>query len=89
MNRPLIVRDGAANVVLVAMPARAQAPLVVGSVRDQHGVAVAGAVVAGVEASKRLSVRRPTRPGPSRSTEAGVVSVRITCRYCGPERSSR
>ncbi len=68
--------------ILVAAPARAQAPLVVGSVRDQHGAAIVGAVVTG----ETLPGARTTTTTDASGTFAlhanGIVSVLITCRYC-------
>ncbi len=67
---------------LLAAPARAQTPLVVGSVRDQHGAPVAGATVVG---------RTPSGAGPAATTDAagtfalhgsGITSISINCRYC-------
>lgn len=82
MNRTL---DGAAALLLVmlaAAPARAQAPLVVGSVRDQHGAAIVGAIVTG----QTLEGARPTATTDAAGTFAlhasGVVAVLVTCRYC-------
>ena len=82
MNRTL---EGAAALLLcllAGVPARAQTPLVVGSVRDQRGAAIVGALVA---------VQTPLGPGPSATTDtagtfalhaANVSAVLVTCRYC-------
>lgn len=68
--------------VLAGRPALGQTPLVVGSVRDQHGSAVAGARVMG---------QTPDGSGPATTTDsngtfalhgAGIVSVNVSCRYC-------
>ncbi len=82
MNRTL---DGAAALLLVmlaAIPARGQVPLVVGSIRDQHGSVVAGATVTG----QTLGGERPAAISDSAGTFAlhapGIVSVVIRCRYC-------
>lgn len=82
MNRSLAALATLFLVVLAGIPAGAQTPLVVGSVRDQHGSPIAGAAVAG---------QSPTGAGPPATTDAsgtfalhgaGIVSVRVTCRYC-------
>ena len=83
MNRTL---EGAAALLLAtlaAAPALAETPLIVGSVRDQHGAVVTGARVTG-ETSGGGS-------GPSTSTDAlgtfalrgpAIAAVRVACRYC-------
>ena len=83
MNRTL---DGAAALLLAmlaAAPALGKTPLIVGSVRDQHGAVVTGARVT-AETSTGGS-------GPSTTTDAtgtfalrgaGIAAVRIACRYC-------
>ena len=81
MNRLL---DGAAAlllVALVAVPARAQTPLVVGSVRDQHG----GAVVDATVSARTLQgqVAAATNASGTFALEGdGITAIRITCRYC-------
>lgn len=82
MNRTL---DGAAALLLVmlaAVPARGEAPLVVGSVRDQHGAAIVGALVT----ARSLQGAHPTATTDAAGTFAlhagGIVAVLITCRYC-------
>ncbi|HEX3670598.1 MAG TPA: hypothetical protein VHT92_02715 [Candidatus Cybelea sp.] len=69
-------------VVLAGRPALGQTPLVVGSVRDQHGAAVAGA---------RVVARTPDGSGPAATTDSsgtfalhgtGIVSIEVSCRYC-------
>jgi hypothetical protein len=68
---------------LVAPPAAAQTPLVVGAVRDQRGVAVAGAAVVG-NRGNQAPVRTTTDVlGTFALAASGVVSVLVTCRYCG------
>ncbi len=68
--------------LLSAIPARAAEPLVVGSVRDQHGAVIAKASITG----QALGA-----PGPTTTTDAsgtfvlrgaGIVAVVVTCRYC-------
>ncbi len=70
------------SIMLAAVPARAQVPLVVGSVRDQRGAPIVGASVTG---------RTPAGAGPATTTDsvgtfalkgAGIVAVSIACRYC-------
>ena len=69
---------------LVAAPARAQAPLVVGAVRDQRGVPVAGAVVVGRQGNQTPLRTTTDRLGTFALAAPGVTSVLVTCRYCGP-----
>lgn len=68
-------------VVLVAVPAGAQTPLVVGSVRDQHGNAVVGASVSG----RSLGGPAATLTDPSGTFALqgdGITAIRVACRYC-------
>jgi hypothetical protein len=65
-----------------ASPAGAQTPLVVGSVRDQHGAAVAGAAVTGLTAAGPGSASTTDAAGTFALHGSGIGSVRITCRYC-------
>jgi hypothetical protein len=69
---------------LVAPPARAQAPLVVGAVRDQRGVPVAGAAVVGRRGAQAPLRTSTDRLGTFALAASGVVSILVTCRYCGP-----
>lgn len=83
MNRPL---DGAAAlllVVLVAVPARAQTPLVVGSVRDQRGDAVVGASVTG-RARQGQTTALTDASGTFVLQGDGIMAIRVACRYCAP-----
>ncbi|MGB8907359.1 MAG: carboxypeptidase-like regulatory domain-containing protein, partial [Candidatus Cybelea sp.] len=82
MNRTIHAAAALLLVMLVAVPARATAPLVVGSVRDQHGAVIAGATVTG---------QTPDGSNPTTTTDAsgtfalhaeGVVAVVVSCRYC-------
>ena len=81
MNRSLGGAAALLMLVLVAVPARAQAPLVVGSVRDQHGNAVVGASV-----SSRTPGGETVAVTDASGTFAlqgdGITAVRITCRFC-------
>ncbi len=70
------------SLMLVAVPARGQAPLVVGSVRDQNGAAIAGAVITGEMLGGGAQRRRPTLGGTFALHAKGIVSVLVTCRYC-------
>ncbi len=84
MNLP---HHGAAALLLamlVALPARAAAPLVVGAVRDQGGTPITGASVEG---------RRPGAPPVRATTDSagtfaldapGISTIVISCRYCAP-----
>jgi hypothetical protein len=69
---------------LVAPPARAQAPLVVGAVRDQRGVPVAGAAVVGHRGNQAPLRTTTDGLGTFALAGSGIVSVLVTCRYCGP-----
>jgi hypothetical protein len=68
--------------MLVAAPAQAQAPLVVGSVRDQHGGAIAGAAIIGVGSRGAIGTATTDASGTFALRAEGIVAVRITCRYC-------
>ena len=84
MNRPLVCATALLMTTLVAAPARAQAPLVVGAVRDQRGVPVAGAVVAGRRGNQPPLRTTTDRLGTFALAASGVLSVLVTCRYCAP-----
>lgn len=66
---------------LLFAPASAQVALVVGSVRDQHGVPIAGATVAASTAQGHTATTTD-RVGTFALRAAGVISVSISCRYC-------
>jgi hypothetical protein len=72
----------------VAAPARAQAPLVVGAVRDQRGIAIAGADVLGRRGNQAPLRTTTDASGTFALAASGVVSVLVTCRYCGPAAAS-
>ncbi len=81
MNRLL---DGAAVlllVALVAVPAGAQTPLVVGSVRDQHGSAVVGATVSARTLQGEVAASTDAS-GTFALQGDGIRAVQVTCRYC-------
>ncbi|MGA8661562.1 MAG: carboxypeptidase-like regulatory domain-containing protein [Candidatus Cybelea sp.] len=84
MNRPLMCATALLITTLVAAPARAQAPLVVGAVRDQRGVPVEGAAVVGRRGNQAPLRTTTDRLGTFALAASGVISVRVTCRYCGP-----
>jgi len=69
---------------LVARPALAQMPLVVGAVRDQRGVAVAGAAVLGNRGNQAPLRTTTDAQGTFVLAASGVGSVLVTCRYCSP-----
>jgi hypothetical protein len=82
VNRRLDGATALLVIMLVALPARGEVPLVVGSVRDQHGSAIAGATI---------TAQGPNGVGASAVTDAqgtfalhagGVASVLVSCRYC-------
>src|SRR5690348_2164629 len=66
--------------MLVAQPALGQATLITGSVRDQHGAVVEGAVATG--RAPGGSVAAKTDSAGTFALEADVSSVTITCRFC-------
>jgi hypothetical protein len=66
----------------LAVPARAQVPLVVGSVRDQQGSAIAGATVLGESPSGARTQATTDAAGTFALRGEGIASVLITCRYC-------
>ncbi len=70
------------SILLAAAPARAQTPLVVGSVRDQHGAAVDGATVVAQTAAGVGPAATTDAAGTFALHGSGIVSVRIGCRYC-------
>lgn len=83
-------RTGFFATVLVACflagePAGAQTALVVGSVRDQHGAAIAGAaVVASGRSGKRLASATTDEAGTFALAVTGVAELTVACRYCLP-----
>lgn len=70
------------SVVLAALPARGQVPLVVGSVRDQRGAPIVGALVAGRTLGGNGPATMTDSTGTFALQGAGIVSISITCRYC-------
>jgi TonB-dependent Receptor Plug Domain len=82
VNRTLDVAAALLLVMLVAVPARGQAPLVVGSVRDQHGAAIVGAIVTGQTAALPQPTTTTDAAGTFALHAAGIVSILIRCRYC-------
>lgn len=66
---------------LLFTPASAQVSLVVGSVRDQHGAAIAGATVSASTTQGRASTTTDGA-GTFALRAGGVRSVSISCRYC-------
>jgi hypothetical protein len=81
VNRLLDGAPALLLVALVAVPARAQTPLVVGSVRDQHGSAVVGAQVSGRTLHGEVAVVTDAS-GTFALQGDGITAIRITCRYC-------
>ena len=82
-------RIGAAAALLYAgfcsAPLCAQTPLVVGSVRDQHGAPIAGALVTGRTAAGAGAVAVTDAVGTFALRTSDVVAVVIRCRYCATE----
>lgn len=70
------------SVMLAAPPARGQAPLVVGSVRDQSGAPIVGATVTGRSPGGADSVTRTDGAGTFALHTPGITSVSVACRYC-------
>ncbi|MEO6834972.1 MAG: carboxypeptidase-like regulatory domain-containing protein [Candidatus Tumulicola sp.] len=66
----------------LAAPVAAQVALVVGSVRDQHGAAVAGATVSTLGASGTRATVTTDAAGTFALPGQGVFAVTIACRYC-------
>ncbi len=69
--------------LVFSTPAVAQVPLVVGSVRDQRGVPIAGARVTAKTMAGPRSVTTET-DGTFALPAGGVTAVTVTCRFCAP-----
>jgi hypothetical protein len=82
VNRSLEGAAALLMVTLVGAPALGQAPLVVGSVRDQRGVPIVGATVNGRTPGGVAGVATTDASGTFALHTAGLVAVVITCRYC-------
>jgi hypothetical protein len=82
VNRTLDTAAALIIFTLAAVPARAQTPLIVGSVRDQHGAAVAGATVVAQTAQGTPTTATTDAGGTFAIHASGVTSVLIACRYC-------
>ncbi len=83
MNRTGIFATVLLACSLPAVPAGAQTALVVGSVRDQHGAAVARAVVTAYDRSGARLGSATTDPAGTFAVAAeGAVRLAIACRYC-------
>lgn len=73
-------------VATAPQPASAQTPLTVGSVRDQRGEPLGGAEVAGLRGNAP-AVRSLTDAAGTFALEgAGIVAVRVSCRFCATTR---
>lgn len=86
MNHSLRCTTALLLAMLGALPARAQTPLVVGSVRDQSGAPIEGARVSAVDGSGRAASAATDRAGTFALHAEGVSAVSIECRYCLPAR---
>jgi hypothetical protein len=86
VNRTIHAAAALLPVMLVALPARAAAPIVVGSVRDQHGAAIFGATVTGITAGSSPAQTATDANGTFALHDAGIVAVVIACRYCQTSR---
>ncbi|MBV8148533.1 MAG: carboxypeptidase regulatory-like domain-containing protein, partial [Candidatus Eremiobacteraeota bacterium] len=82
MNRTLMALAMLCGVG-VGLPAQAQVALTVGSVRDQHGAAIAGARVSALTAAGRRTALTDTA-GTFALYGDGVASIVVACRYCAP-----
>jgi hypothetical protein len=84
VKRTLNSAAGLLIAMLAAAPACAQVPLVVGSVRDQLGAPIEGAVVSGRTAGGDRVEARSDAAGTFVLRGENVVALTITCRYCQP-----
>ncbi|MBV8531897.1 MAG: carboxypeptidase regulatory-like domain-containing protein [Candidatus Eremiobacteraeota bacterium] len=82
MNRTLHAAMALVLVTLLAVPARGQTPLIVGSVRDQQGSPIVGALVTGETAAGPQASATTDERGTFALHAAGVVAVRVACRFC-------
>jgi len=85
VNRSLECAAALLIVTLVAAPASAQVPLIVGSVRDQRGTPVDGALVSGRGPDGRVAQTLTDSAGTFALRGQGLVLL-VTCRYCEPTR---
>jgi hypothetical protein len=69
--------------LLLVAPAGAQVPLVVGSVRDQHGAPIVGATIATKTSSGVVATSTDTS-GTFALHASDARTLSITCRYCRP-----
>jgi hypothetical protein len=84
VNRQLDCAAALLFVMLVAAPAAGQVPLVVGSVRDQRGSPVEGALVSGQTSSGQKVAATSDSAGTFALPGEGITALLITCRYCQP-----
>jgi hypothetical protein len=70
----------------VAAPAWGQVPLIVGSVRDQRGAPIEGALVSGRTPDGRPVQATTDASGTFALRGQGVRLLLVTCRYCEPAR---
>ncbi len=83
MNRRLDCATALLVFMLVALPARGQVTLVAGSVRDQHGAPVEGAIAA-ARTPGGAKIAAVTDAAGTFVMRAEVASISITCRFCRP-----
>ncbi len=86
MNRPLDCAAALLIVTLVAAPAWGQVPLIVGSVRDQRGAAVEGALVSGRTPDGQAIEATTDAAGTFALHGQGLGQLLVTCRFCQPVR---
>jgi hypothetical protein len=84
VNRTLYCAAGLLFAMLAAAPAWGQVPLIVGSLRDQQGAPIEGAVVSAQTASGGGVSVVTDSAGTFALHAPGITSLRITCRYCEP-----
>ncbi len=72
---------GIFSIAALPLPAAAQAPLVVGSVRDQHGAPIRGATVLAVGPGVAASAGTDAA-GTFALAAAGIRAVTVVCRFC-------
>ena len=86
MNRTLDCAAGLLIVMLVAAPAWGQVPLIAGSVRDQRGAPIEGALVSGRTSDGQPVQAATDAAGTFVMHGQAVGQLLVTCRYCEPAR---
>ncbi len=86
MNRTLDCAAALLIVTLVAAPAWGQVPLIVGSVRDQRGAPIEGALVSGRTSDGQPVEAATDAAGTFALHGQAVGQLLVTCRFCEPAR---